>query len=79
MSTVGSFEARTRLSRLLDQAAWGEEITRTSLPHLPGAVYSTDALADHQSSGQTQRRLTRCARPASVVRGNKVGIIQLKG
>ena len=29
MNTVGSFEARTRLSCLLDQAARGEEITIT--------------------------------------------------
>ena len=78
MSTVGSFEARTRLSRLLEQAARREEITRTSRPHLPGAVYPTDARPDHQSSGERRRRLTRCARPASVVRGNEAGIIQLQ-
>jgi hypothetical protein len=35
---------------------------------------------DHQSSGERRRRLTRCARSASVVRGgNKAGIVQLQG
>ncbi len=37
MKTVGSYEAQTHLPRLLDEVAWGEEITITRR-RMPAAV-----------------------------------------
>jgi len=69
MTTVGIFEAKNRLSELVERAARGEEIVitrrgehvaRLMPPRVPDALGQAHALASrirHSRSGQVQRRV----------------------
>ncbi len=58
METIGAFDAKTRLSELLDRAARGETFQITKHGRAVGKIVPPDSPRDPKTIGESLRRLS---------------------